>query len=174
MIETIIKDGNFPNGVNEGLNTMLFKARDKENLSNQWPITLLNVSYKIFAKALQMRLQPIFMEVIDKEQFGFLPVKFILDNVLLVNETINQAWCNNQPLVVPKQNFAKVYDNVNWSFMFDAMATMGMVQEFIKMVKLLFKDAATIVYLNTCITKSRGLRRVALQFFTSFLLQGKS
>jgi hypothetical protein len=34
MIETIIKDGNFPNGVNEGLNTMLFKARDKENLSN--------------------------------------------------------------------------------------------------------------------------------------------
>jgi hypothetical protein len=33
MIETTIKDGNFPNGVNEGLITMLFKAIDKEILT---------------------------------------------------------------------------------------------------------------------------------------------
>jgi len=89
MIETIIKDGNFPNGVNEGLITMLFNIGDKENFNNWPPITLLNVSYKIFAKALQMRLQPIFMEVINRDQFAFLPLKFILDNVLLTNEIIN-------------------------------------------------------------------------------------
>lgn len=63
MIETIIKDGNFPNGLNEGLITMLFKIGDKEIFNNWWPITWLNVSYKIFAKVIQMRLQPIFMEV---------------------------------------------------------------------------------------------------------------
>jgi hypothetical protein len=33
------------------------------------------------------------------------------------------------------------------------MAKMGMVQEFIKMVKL-FNDATKAVYLNRCITKS--------------------
>jgi hypothetical protein len=33
MIETTIKDGNFPNEVNEGLITMLFKAIDKEILT---------------------------------------------------------------------------------------------------------------------------------------------
>jgi hypothetical protein len=89
MIETIIKDGNFPNGVNEGLITMLFKIGDKENFNNRQPITLLNVSYKIFAKAFQMRLQPVFMEVINKDQSPFLPRKFILENVFLVNEIIN-------------------------------------------------------------------------------------
>jgi len=41
-----------------------------------------------------------------------------------------------------KLDFAKVYDKVNWSFIFDAMAKMGMVQEFIKMVNMLFKDVA--------------------------------
>jgi hypothetical protein len=57
---------------------------------------------------------------------------------------------------VIKLNFVNVYDNVNSSFMVDAMANMGMAQEFIKMVKLLFKDDATMVYLNGCITKVGG------------------
>jgi hypothetical protein len=34
MIETIIKDGNFPNGVNEGLITMVFNVGEKENFNN--------------------------------------------------------------------------------------------------------------------------------------------
>jgi len=55
-----------------------------------------------------MRLQPIFMEVIDRDQIAFLPLKFILDNVILMNGTIDYAWHINQPLV-----FAKAYDKVN-------------------------------------------------------------
>jgi len=63
---------------------------------------------------------------------------------------------------VIKLNFVKVYDNVNWNFMFDAMANMGMAHEFIKMVNFLFKDVATTVYVNGCFTKLGGLRRGAL------------
>jgi hypothetical protein len=62
---------------------MLFKAGNKENLNDWYPITLLNASYKIFAKTFQMKLYPIFMEVINKDQSAFLPLKVILDNVLL-------------------------------------------------------------------------------------------
>ncbi len=42
-------------------------------------------------------------------------------------------------------DFAKVYDKVNSSCLFDVMAKMGMVQEFIKMVKMLFKDVTKVV-----------------------------
>ncbi len=52
MIEIVIKDGSFLYRVNKRLITMLFKAKDKENLNNWRPITLLNVSYKIFVKVL--------------------------------------------------------------------------------------------------------------------------
>jgi hypothetical protein len=62
-----------------------------------------------------------------------------------------------------KLDFAKVYDKLNWSFLFDAMEKMGMFKEFIKMVKLLFKDVVIVVCLNGCITKSfkieRGVRQ---------------
>jgi hypothetical protein len=48
------------------------------------------------------------------------------------------------------------------------MAKMGMVQEFIKMVKI-FKDARKVIYLNGCIIKSfkieSGSGKVALASF---------
>jgi len=60
-----------------------------------------------------MKLQPIFMEVIDRDQIAFSPFRFILDNVFLANETIDWAQHINQPLVVLKLNFAKAYQKVN-------------------------------------------------------------
>jgi hypothetical protein len=52
---------------------------------------LLNVSYKLFAKALQIRLQPILMEIISCNQSAFLSMRFILDNIFLTYETITYA-----------------------------------------------------------------------------------
>jgi hypothetical protein len=52
-------------------------------LTNWRPITLLNLSYKFFAKAIQLRLQPILMEIISCKQSVFLLLRFILDNILL-------------------------------------------------------------------------------------------
>jgi hypothetical protein len=39
------------------------------------------------------------MEVVDTEQTTFIPMRYILDNVLLAEETIDWAWQSNQPLV---------------------------------------------------------------------------
>jgi hypothetical protein len=55
--------------------------------------------------------------------------------------------------VVPSGPHKDVF-SLNWNFLFDAMAKMGMVQEFNKMVKSLFKYATKAIYLNGCITKS--------------------
>jgi hypothetical protein len=51
------------------------------------------------------------MEVVDTNQTTFLPImKYILDNILLVQETINWAQLFNQPLVFLKLDFVKAYD----------------------------------------------------------------
>jgi hypothetical protein len=47
----------------------------------------------------------------------------------------------NVTLVLLKQNFPKAYDRINWAFLFNAMERLGMPQEFINLVSLLFKDA---------------------------------
>jgi hypothetical protein len=54
MIQDSIMNGNFLLGVMKRLITLLHKGVKKKQLSNWKPITLLNVTYKIFAKAIQM------------------------------------------------------------------------------------------------------------------------
>jgi hypothetical protein len=51
------------------------------------------------------------MEVVDIDQTTFLPImKYILDNILLMQETINWVQRSNQTLVFLKLDFVKAYD----------------------------------------------------------------
>ncbi len=138
---------------------LLFKGGEKERLGNWRPIMLLNVAYKISAKVLQLRLQIMLMEVVDADQTAFMPLCYILDNVLLVQETLDWAKCSNQPIVFLKQSFAKAYDKVGWGFTFLALEKLVMILEFIDLVRLLFKNAEAAVCLNGSITRSSGSRR---------------
>jgi hypothetical protein len=81
MIQGAISNGLLPTGVTAGMIALLHKGGGRSSLNNWRPITLLNVTYKIFAKALQIRLQPVLMEVISPDQSAFLPMGFILDNI---------------------------------------------------------------------------------------------
>lgn len=99
MILSSINCGQLPIGTTRGMIALLHKGGDRQDLSNWRPITLLNLSYKIFAKALQLRLQPILMEIINPEQSAFLPLRFILDNLSLTQETMAWAGFSCQPLL---------------------------------------------------------------------------
>lgn len=104
---------------------------------NYWrPITLLIVSYKIFAKALQLRLQPILRDVISPKQTTFLPLRFILDNIVLTQETLHWTKSSKQPTVFIKLNFSIAYDKVTWRFLFQAMKRTNGSEKFIEWVKL--------------------------------------
>lgn len=74
MTTKSIISGQLPLGVTQGMIALLHKGGDRTTLTNWRPITLLNIGYKIYAKALQLRLQPILMEVISPDQSAFLPL----------------------------------------------------------------------------------------------------
>lgn len=56
FLESVDKDS-LPLVINKGLIVLLHKGGPKDDLGNWLPITLLNVAYKIIAKALQKRLE---------------------------------------------------------------------------------------------------------------------
>ncbi len=89
MVNVVFEVGHFPQGMNKGLITLLFKARGTKYFSNWKSITLLNVVYKIYVKVLQLKLQLAFMEVVDMDHATFLPQWYFLDNALLVHETMD-------------------------------------------------------------------------------------
>lgn len=162
----------------QGMLALLHKGGDKELLGNWQPIALLNVCYKIYAKALQKRLQPILSEVISADQTAFLPLRFILNNVLLLDETVHWAKQSKQDIVLLKLDFMKAYDRISWEFLFSAMAAMGFGEGFIHLVQLLFRNVSSSVYLNGSQTAgfeiSKGVRQGCPLAPYLFLLVGEA
>lgn len=98
MIKSSILSKQLLNVITKGMIALLHKGGTRTAVRNWRPITLLNISYKIYAKALQLRLQPILMDIINPEQSAFLSLRFILDNLLLTYETTASAEKSKQSL----------------------------------------------------------------------------
>lgn len=148
MITQAVALQRLPAEVRKGLISLLHKGDVRRHLTNSRPITLLNVAYKLLTKVLQLRLQPVLMEVIDYDRSVFLPLRFILDNILLTHETMALAEHTNQPLIFLRLDFSKAYDRVDWCFLFGAMVKLGIPGEFIAMTRLFFQDAQASVKVN--------------------------
>ena len=86
--------------------------------------------------------------VIDPNQTTFLPLRFIMDNSILYHEVRNWAQCFYQSLIFLKVDFWKAFDKINISFLFVAMTKLGMDDQFIDMVKVLFQGAQAVVLVN--------------------------
>jgi hypothetical protein len=163
MVCESVAKGCFPSGVTEGMIALLHKGSERKFPTNWRPITLLNLSYKIYAKALQLRLQLVLMDIISPDQSAFLPLRFILDNILLTEETMAWADFSGQPLLFLKLDFSKAYDMLEWDFLFEAMVAIGLPAVFLKFVSLLFKNATANVKVNGALSESfkieRGVRQ---------------
>jgi hypothetical protein len=113
MIRKNIKEKQLHLRVTKGLICLMPKEGDVKDLKYWRPITLLTVFYKIFAKTLQTRLQPMLRDVISPEQTVFLPLRFILNNIVLTQETLHWARVSKQPTIFLKLDFSKAYDKVS-------------------------------------------------------------
>jgi hypothetical protein len=159
MLRDAIGNGSLPQGVTDGVITLFHKGGMRNSLNFWRPITLLNISYNLFAKALQMRLQPILMDVISPDQSAFLPLRFILDNIFMTHETIAHAKKTRQPLVFLKLDFSKAYDKVELDFLFRVMDRFGFPREFTHMTQMLFGGASVCVSVNGRLTRKFSIRQ---------------
>ena len=66
-------------------------------LSNWRPITLLNVDYKIAAKAIASRIKNVLPTLIHSDQSGFMKDRFIGQNIRLINDILEQTELQNIP-----------------------------------------------------------------------------
>ena len=134
MILRGIGNRNFHDEVMKGLDSFIPKEGDVRDLNNWRPITLLPVIYNFFAKTLQTKLQPMLKDVISPWQTVFLPLRFILDNIMLTQESQHLARISRHPTVFLKLDFLKAYDKVSWKLFFNAMSMIGINEQYIRWV----------------------------------------
>ena len=85
-------------------------------LSNWRPITLLNVDFKIAAKAIAKRLEPILPSLIHSDQTGFVKGRYIGENIRLINDIMQTTKIHNLPGILTSLDFRKAFDSLEWPF----------------------------------------------------------
>jgi hypothetical protein len=135
-----------PSGISEGLIYLIPKGDEVSLDLKKWrPITLLNTTYKILAKALENRLQKVLDVIIYDSQTRFLQERSIMDNIFVFWEMTALAKTMKQDLVVLFLDFEKAYDRVDWMFLQQVMGKMGFQHIWIEGTTATYQEATSQV-----------------------------
>lgn len=94
---------------------LISKVYGHESVSQFWPISLRNFSYKILSKILANRLNPVLPCIITPSQNAFVFDRQIQDNILVVHEVFHYLKLQKSTKIFEmamKLNMNKAYDRV--------------------------------------------------------------
>ena len=149
--------------LNYGAISMIPKVKGADDIKQFRPITLINVPFKICAKAYASRLAPVAQRVISPSQSGFLKQRNILEGPLALLEIVHELKRTKSRGVILKLDFEKAYDRVNWEFVRQVLIKKGFDVGFVHRIMHLVSSGHTAVTINGVMGKffrnKRGLRQ---------------
>ncbi|EEB97152.1 hypothetical protein MPER_03581, partial [Moniliophthora perniciosa FA553] len=126
----------------------LYKKGERAEIANYRPISLLNTDYKIFTKALTIKLSKVVTELVHPDQAGFIPGRNIYDHIWLSKRVIEIAEEDAQNGVIIALDQEKAYDRIEHEYLWRTLRTFNLPERFINTVKSLYEDAHTYVMIN--------------------------
>ena len=151
-----------PQSLSKGIITLIYKNKgDRNNISNYRPISLLNTDYKILTKTLANRLKLTISQVISTNQAYSIPNRDIQDTILTIRDTIRGMKVQGGHLLTI--DLEKAFDRVEHDFLFKVLGKMGYGEGFIEWVKLLYRDARSVIKCNGFLTDSFRIGRSVRQ-----------
>ena len=114
------------------------KGKDRTQIKNWRPISLLNVDYKIVSKVIAKRIQSVLPKLIHINQSGFIQNRFIGDTIRTILDIIDYTDFNNKEGLLMMIDFEKAYDSVEWDFMFKVLKKYNFGEMLIKWIKTFY------------------------------------
>jgi len=101
------------------------KKKDKMEISDFRPISLVGSLYKIIAKILSKRLKAVLPGLIGDAQTAFVTGRQILDGALIANEVVHWLKRKKKSGVLLKLDFQKAFDSIDWDSLDVVLEEMG-------------------------------------------------
>lgn len=160
-----ISSGSFPESLNNTITVLIPKCDKPSTLKDLMPILLCNIIYKVVARVLANRPKSLLDSIVSPSQYAFVPVRLIIDNVMLAFEVIHHMKCKSHGKkgeVALKIDISKSYNRVDWTYLKNVMLQLGFAQRFVDLIILCITTINYSVMLNGAefgpISPNRGLR----------------
>ena len=132
-------------------------------LSNWRPITLLNVDYKILARAIAKRIEPKLPKLIHSDQTGSVKGRYIGQNVRLLNDLIEFTESNKVSGLLLFIDFEKAFVTLEWPFIHHTLRFFNFGPNIQKWISVLYRDVESGAinggYMTNYFRVSRGVRQ---------------
>ncbi|GKG04587.1 reverse transcriptase domain, reverse transcriptase zinc-binding domain protein, partial [Tanacetum coccineum] len=123
-------------GCNSSFVTIISKVTDPIGLGDFRPISLIGCYYKIIANMLAESDKKVVGNVVGDVQNGLIKGRYILDGVLIGNETMEFLKKTKEKGLIFKVDFEKAYDSINWRYLLNIMKKMGFGVKWCKLVEV--------------------------------------
>ena len=157
------KNGLFYITQRRGVLTLLPKKGNQKLIKNKRAICLLDIIYKIVAKAIANRLMLVIDKLIAQDQTGSIRGRYIGTNLRAVADVIE--YCNLDHLqgIIMALDFQNAFNSVEHCFMYDVLRKFNFGEDLISWVKLLHTDSELTVinngYTGNWFRPKRGLQQ---------------
>ena len=100
VLNSCYRSGSLSLSQRRGIITLTFKKGDRLDARNWRPISLLNVDYKIAARAIAGRLLKVIHLVVEKDQTCGVPGRYIGENVAFLRDVVSYATTFDSPVAI--------------------------------------------------------------------------
>ncbi|KAK9287687.1 hypothetical protein L1049_016125 [Liquidambar formosana] len=141
------------------------KSASASTVKNFRPISLCNVLYKIIAKILANRLQPLLHKLISPMQAAFVPGRLIADNSVIMHEIFHsmKKKMGKGGLMAIKIDMEQAYDKIEWPFLLEVLRCYGFDATWINWIHQCVSTTSFYTLINGgpfgFLKPSRGLRQ---------------
>ena len=122
--------------VNHTFLSLIPKQDNQEILAHFRPISLCNVMYKLVTKLIALKLKNLMPKLIGAAQCSFVPGRQSTDNILIAQEVVHSMRIKkgNVGFMAIKADLEKAYDRLNWDFIRDTLAVVGLPVNLIEVI----------------------------------------
>ena len=145
-INEIFMTGKMKSSLKESITVLLpKKGKDKREIENLRPISLLEVIYKIITKALSLRLEKVLPRCINENQTGFIKGRLMSENIRLILDLMEICNKEGRSGMILMCDFQKAYDSIEWHYLKNVIEKFGFGPYFKRWINILYdKEEASI------------------------------
>ncbi|XP_071739763.1 uncharacterized protein [Rutidosis leptorrhynchoides] len=147
-VEGFWENKSFLKGCNASFITLVPKKKVPTGLSDYRPFSLIGSLYKIVAKVLANRLKKVVPLLVSNEQSAFIKGRYIMDSILITNETIDDLKARKCKSLVFKADFAKAFDSLNWKCLIEVLKGMDFGHRWISWIEACLNSGSVSVFVN--------------------------